>query len=55
MDGWVAGNCETVTNSASAEAGVEAWAELGNNNYNNNKQVYFRNILVKHHTGHIMD
>ena len=28
--GWVAGNCKTVTNSASAEARVEAWAELGN-------------------------
>ena len=29
MAGWVAGNCETITNSASAEARVEAWAELG--------------------------
>ena len=27
---WVAGKCETITNSASAEAEVEAWAELGN-------------------------
>ena len=26
----MAGNCETITNSASAEARVEAWAELGN-------------------------
>ena len=26
---WVAGKCETITNSASAEAGVEALAELG--------------------------
>ena len=26
----MAGKCETITNSASAEAGVEAWAELGN-------------------------
>ena len=26
----VAGECETITNSASAEAEVEAWAELGN-------------------------
>ena len=30
MGGWVAGKCETITNSASAEAGVEALAELGN-------------------------
>ena len=28
---WVGGNCETITNSASAEAKVEAWADLGNN------------------------
>ena len=28
--GWVAGNFETITNSASAETRVEAWAELGN-------------------------
>ena len=28
--GWVAGNYKTLTNSASAEARVEAWAELGN-------------------------
>ena len=26
----MAGKCETITNSASAEAGVEALAELGN-------------------------
>ena len=25
----MAGKCETITNSASAEARVEAWAELG--------------------------
>ena len=30
VDGWVAGKCETITNSASAEAAVEALAELGN-------------------------
>ena len=29
VGGWVAGNCETITNSASAEARVEALAELG--------------------------
>ena len=29
VDGRVAGNWETITNSVSAEAGVEAWAELG--------------------------
>ena len=28
--GCVAGKCETITKSASAEAGVEAWAEFGN-------------------------
>ena len=27
----MAGNCETITNSAEAEARVEAWAELGKN------------------------
>ena len=30
VDGWVAENCETITNSASSEARVEALAELGN-------------------------
>ena len=30
VDGWVAGKYETITNSAEAEAGVEAWSELGN-------------------------
>ena len=30
VGGWVAGNCETITNSASAEARVETQAELGN-------------------------
>ena len=30
VGGWVAGICKTITNSASAEAGVEALAELGN-------------------------
>ena len=34
MAGWVAGNCETITNLASAEARVEALAELGKNNPN---------------------
>ena len=28
--GWVAGKCEAITNSASVEARVEAWVELGN-------------------------
>ena len=28
--GYVAGKCETITKSASAEAGVEASAEFGN-------------------------
>ena len=28
---WVAGFCETITSSASAKAGDEARAELGNN------------------------
>ena len=35
--GWVVGNCETITNSAEAEARVEAWAELGNIRSNNSE------------------
>ena len=30
LAGWVAGKCETITNSALAEAEVDALAELGN-------------------------
>ena len=33
MGVWMAGNCETITNSASAEARVEALLELGNSCY----------------------
>ena len=45
----MAGKCETITNSASAEAGVEALAELGNNQTQQKSDLVvfmFQNVSV---------
>ena len=42
----MAGNCETITNSASAKARVEAWAELGNNLKNIVNLLLQRELIV---------